>query len=138
MSCLCLLSDGQPCTSPSQGRNFSRLTGVPYSIVQRATSDAVRYGNMVCEPLPGDEEFETYIDDSEYEKYPENQLLLRGNGTCSSDPLTPETDRIDESRQNIVHAVRIKDYPILTNRRICTIERLGESSKVYDYLLRLQ
>ena len=49
-----------------------------------------------------------------------------------------ETGRIDESRQNIVHAVRIKDYPILTNRRICTIERLGESSEVYDYLLGLQ
>ena len=44
---------------------------IPYSIVQRAASDAVCYGNMVCEPLPGDEEFETYIDDSEYEKYPE-------------------------------------------------------------------
>lgn len=70
MSCLCLLSDGQPCTSPSQGRIFSRLTGVPYSIVQRATSDAVRYGSMVCESLPGDEEYETYIDDTEYEKYP--------------------------------------------------------------------
>ena len=51
--------------------SFSSLTGVPYSIVQRVTSDAVRYGNMVCEPLPGDEEFETYIDDTEYEKYPE-------------------------------------------------------------------
>ena len=52
-------------------RTLSRLTGVPYSIVQRATSDVVRYGNMVCEPLPGDEEFETYIDDTEYEKFPE-------------------------------------------------------------------
>ena len=71
MSCLCLLSDGQPCTSPSQGRIFSRLTGVPYSIVQRATSDTVRYGSMVCESLPGDEEYETYIDDTEYEKFPE-------------------------------------------------------------------
>ena len=52
-------------------RTLSRLTGVPYSIVQRATSDPVRYGNMVCEPLPDDEEFETYIDDMEYEKFPE-------------------------------------------------------------------
>ena len=52
-------------------RTLSRLTGVPYSIVQRATSDTVRYGSMVCESLPCDEEFETYIDDSEYEKYPE-------------------------------------------------------------------
>ena len=47
------------------------LTGVPYSIVQRATSDTVRYGSMVCESLPGDDEYETYIDDTEYEKYPE-------------------------------------------------------------------
>ena len=47
------------------------LTGVPYSIVQRVTSDAVRYGNIVCEPLPCDEEYETYIDDAEYEKLPE-------------------------------------------------------------------
>ena len=52
-------------------RTLSRLTGVPYSIVQRATSDAVRYGSMVCESLPCDEEFETYIDDSEYENCPE-------------------------------------------------------------------
>ena len=50
---------------------LSRLTGVPYSIVQRATSDAVRYGSMVCESLPGDEEYETYIDETEYEKFPE-------------------------------------------------------------------
>ena len=42
-----------------------------YSIVQRATSDTIRYGSMVCEPLPCDEEFETYIDDTEYEKFPE-------------------------------------------------------------------
>ena len=52
-------------------RTLSRLTGVPYSIVQRATSDTVRYGSMVCESLPGDEDYQTYIDDSEYEKFPE-------------------------------------------------------------------
>ena len=52
-------------------RTLSRLTGVPCSIVQRATSDTVRYGSMVCESLPGDEEYETYIDDTEYEKFPE-------------------------------------------------------------------
>ena len=86
MSCLCLLSDGQPCISPSQGRIFSSLTGVPYSMVQRPTSDAVRYGSMVCESLPRDEEFETYIDDSAYEKYPEYSHLLRASGTCPSDP----------------------------------------------------
>ena len=50
---------------------LSRLTGVPYSIVQRATSDTIRYGNMVCEPLLGDDEYETYIDDTEYQKIPE-------------------------------------------------------------------
>ena len=50
---------------------LSRLTGVPYSIVQRATSDPIRYGSMVCESLPGDEEYETYIDETEYEKFPE-------------------------------------------------------------------
>ena len=48
------------------------LTGVPYSIVHRATSDAVRYGSMVCESLPVEEEYETYIDDSEYEKFLES------------------------------------------------------------------
>ena len=52
-------------------RTLSRLTGVPCSIVQRATSDTVRYGSMVCESLPGDEEYETYIDETEYEKFPE-------------------------------------------------------------------
>ena len=50
---------------------LSRLTGVPYSIVQRATSDTIRYGSMVCESLPGDEEYETYIDYTEYQKIPE-------------------------------------------------------------------
>ena len=52
-------------------RTLSRLTGVPYSIVQRATSDTFRYGSMVCESLPVDEEYETYIDKTENEKFPE-------------------------------------------------------------------
>ena len=38
-------------------------------LVQRVTSDAIRYGSMVCESLPVEEEYETYIDDSEYEKF---------------------------------------------------------------------
>ena len=59
---------------------LSRLTGVPYSIVQRATSDTVRCGSMVCVSLPGDEEYETYIDETEYEKFPEYQHLLQVNG----------------------------------------------------------
>ena len=52
-------------------RTLSRLTGVPYSIVQRATNGTFRCGGMVSEPLPDDEEYETYIDSSDYEKYPE-------------------------------------------------------------------
>ena len=52
-------------------RTLSRLTGVPCSTVQRATSDTVRFCSMVCESLPGDEEYETYIDGSEYDKFPE-------------------------------------------------------------------
>ena len=52
-------------------RTLSRLTGVPYSIVQRATSGAFRSGGMIIEPLTDDEEYETYIDSTEYEKYPE-------------------------------------------------------------------
>lgn len=38
-------------------------------VEKRSTSDAIRYGNMVCESIPVDEEYETYLDDSEYEKY---------------------------------------------------------------------
>ena len=45
---------------------------------------------MVCEPLPSDEEFETYIDDTEYEKFPEYKHLLRASGTCPSDPCLPK------------------------------------------------
>ena len=44
---------------------------VPLTLDPRATNDTVRYGSMVCESLPVDEEYETYIDDSEYEKFPE-------------------------------------------------------------------
>ena len=42
---------------------------------------------MVCESLPGDEEFETYIDDTEYEKFPEYQHFLRVSATYPSDPV---------------------------------------------------
>lgn len=58
-------------------RPLSRLTGVPYSIVQRATSGTSRSDGMVSEPLLNDEEFETYIDCAEYEKYPDDKHLLR-------------------------------------------------------------
>lgn len=41
-------------------RALSRLTGVPYSIVQRATSKAneQKYASMVCEDTPTDEPME--------------------------------------------------------------------------------
>ena len=52
-------------------RTLSRLTGVPYSVVQRATTGSFRCDGMVSEPLPEDEEYETYTDASEYERYPE-------------------------------------------------------------------
>ena len=52
-------------------RTLSRVIGVPYSIAQRATSGTFRCGGMVSESLPCDEEFETYIDSTDYEKYPE-------------------------------------------------------------------
>ena len=52
-------------------RTLSRLTGVPYSIVQRVTSGTSRCDGMVSESLPGDEEFETYIDSTDYEKFPD-------------------------------------------------------------------
>ena len=52
-------------------RTLSRLTGVPYSIVQRATSGTFRCNGMVSEPLPDDDEYETYLDSTEYEKSPE-------------------------------------------------------------------
>ena len=52
-------------------RTLSRLTGVPYSIVQRATSGTFLYGGIVREPFPDDDEYETYLDSTEYEKSPE-------------------------------------------------------------------
>ena len=52
-------------------RTLSRLTGVPYSIVQRVTSGTFRCCGMVSEPLPDDDEYETYLDSTEYEKSPE-------------------------------------------------------------------
>ena len=52
-------------------RTLSRLTGVPYSIVQRVTSGTSRCDGMVSESPPDDEEFETYIDSTDYEKFPD-------------------------------------------------------------------
>ena len=52
-------------------RTLSHITSVPYSVVQRATSGTFCSSGMLCEQLPNDEEFETYIDHTEYEKSPE-------------------------------------------------------------------
>lgn len=52
-------------------KRYGNLTGVPYSIVQRATSGTFRYSGMVSKPLPDDDEYETYLDSTEYEKSPD-------------------------------------------------------------------
>lgn len=56
-------------------RTLSRLTGVPYSIVQRATSAAnerlLQSSVIVSEPTPEDDLFLTYCDEGTFDKYPE-------------------------------------------------------------------
>lgn len=55
-------------------RTLSRLTGVPYSVVQRATSKANEQKlqtGVVSEDSPLDELYYSYCDDGEFEKYPE-------------------------------------------------------------------
>ena len=56
-------------------RALSRLTGVSYSIVRRATSGKAANDNdipsCVSEPDPWDALYETYMDDGEFEQYPE-------------------------------------------------------------------
>ena len=55
-------------------RELSRLTGVPYSIVQRATSaenEKRLQSGMVCELSPEDEEWYSYCSPDEFEPYPE-------------------------------------------------------------------
>ncbi len=55
-------------------RTLSRLTGVPYSIVQRATSGKTVNKDpsaIVSEPDPWDELYETYLDEGDFEQYPE-------------------------------------------------------------------
>ncbi len=55
-------------------RTLSRLTGVPYSIVQRATSGKTVNQEppaIVSEPDPWDELYETYLDEGDFEQYPE-------------------------------------------------------------------
>ena len=69
-------------------RTLSRLTGVPYSIVQRATNGTFHSNVMVCEPLHNVEEFETYIDNTKYEKFPDYKHSLLFDGTCPCDPPT--------------------------------------------------
>ena len=55
-------------------RTLSRLTGVAYSIVQRATSKANEVesrSNIISEPSLADEEYYTYIDAGSFEQYPD-------------------------------------------------------------------
>ena len=55
-------------------RALSRLTGVPYSIVQRATSaenDKRLQAGMVCESTLEDEDWYSYCSPDEFEPYPE-------------------------------------------------------------------
>ena len=55
-------------------RALFRLTGVPYSIVQRATSaenEKILQSGMVCESTPEDEEGYSYCSPDEFEPYPE-------------------------------------------------------------------
>lgn len=54
-------------------RALSRLTGVPYSIVQRATSSENEkrlQSGVVCELIPEDEEWYSYCSSDEFEQYP--------------------------------------------------------------------
>lgn len=63
-------------------RTLSRLTGVSYSVVYKATSAAneqylqslykqMQAAIMACEYNPEDEEWLTYVEQDEYAKYPE-------------------------------------------------------------------
>lgn len=57
-------------------RTLSRLTGVPYSIVQRATSIAKEQkhntrANMACESTPEDALWQTYCDEDDFLSYPD-------------------------------------------------------------------
>lgn len=55
-------------------RTLSRLTGVAYSIVQRATSKAneeMFQSNIVGEPSLANEEYYTYLDASSFEQFPD-------------------------------------------------------------------
>ena len=56
-------------------RTLSRLTGVTYSVVQKATSAANEckrhHSQMVYETTPEDEEYMTYLSPDEFVKYPE-------------------------------------------------------------------
>lgn len=48
-----------------------------------------------------------------------------------------ETGRIDESRQDIVHTVKLNDYPMLTPYKIRVLNGLEDLTDVYNYLLSL-
>ena len=55
-------------------RTLSRITGVPYSIVQRATSAAkekFQQNGMVCDESPDEELWYTYCDEDDFKENPE-------------------------------------------------------------------
>ena len=65
-------------------RALARLTGVSYSIVQRATSGKVAYDNdtssYVSEPALWDVLYATYLDDGKFEQYPEIKFDTGAHG----------------------------------------------------------
>lgn len=69
---------------------------------------------MVCEPLPNDEEFETYIVCAIYVKYPEYKHSLRFGCTCPCGPLIAEYERnveqLDETERRYLHCIKL-DLP---------------------------
>lgn len=60
-------------------RQISRLTGITYSVVQKATNsinertyyEQLHSEQMVCDSDPETEEYLTYLDPGSFQKYPE-------------------------------------------------------------------
>lgn len=62
------------------------------------------YHSIQCEVdklVRNDEEYETYLDDSEYEKYPEYEHLLRGSGPSA--PSSAEKQLRSRLRSRLIH-----------------------------------
>lgn len=67
-------------------RALSRLTGVPCSIVQRATSGSFLCNEVVCEPLPDDDDFETYKTVQNMRNLQNINIRYGSLHTCPYDP----------------------------------------------------